>query len=123
MGARKEPQDITPERDHLRAVWVCSDMSFATLPRVHSLTDLPNISFALGEELRRAGIRQPMDLLGVGAEEAWSRVRLTGLHDNIQALLALEGAIQGIKWHLVGRDRRAELVRFATQALPVVRAA
>lgn len=93
-------------------------MSRIAFPRANSLSDLPNISIALGEELRRVGVRQGSDLQAVGAEAAWSRVRSLGRHDDIQTLLALEGAIQGVAWRGIPHDRRAELVRFATHATP-----
>lgn len=89
----------------------------------HGITDLPNISIALGEELKKAGIRCPTDLVRSGAEAAWSRIRAIGRHDNIQTLLALEGAVQGVDWRSLPHDRRASLVHFATHAAPVAQAA
>jgi DNA transformation protein len=78
---------------------------------------LPNISFALAEELRRVGITTPRQLRGLGAEESWNRLRGTGRHDCIHSLLALGGAILGITWQGLPAERRFELMRFAAHAL------
>lgn len=102
--------------------WSIRFMVLTALAR-HNLTDLPNISFALGEELKQVGIGRPADLVQVGAEEAWSRVRAIGRHDNIQTLLALEGAVQSVDWRDLPHDRRAVLLRFATHAASIARAA
>jgi DNA transformation protein len=82
-----------------------------------ALNDLPNISIALGEELRRVGISTSTELARVGAEDAWLRLRTAGLHDCIHTLLALEGAVRRISWRLLPPERRMELMRFAGTAI------
>ena len=86
----------------------------AATPR--DLTDLPNISFALAEELRSVGIASPQALVGLGAEEAWTTLRSRGRCDDIHSLLALDGAVLGVTSQLLPADRRAELMRFAARA-------
>jgi len=82
------------------------------------LNDLPNISIALGEELKRAGISTPAELAEIGAEEAWLRLRSIGVRqDCIHTLLALEGAVQETPWRLLASERRFELMRFAASTL------
>jgi DNA transformation protein len=94
-------------------------------PHASDILDLKNISFAMAEDLHRAGIDTPTALRRTGAESAWLAARKSGLHEHsIQSLLALEGAISNLTWMNVPTDRRAELVRFAASvfagaALPV----
>lgn len=84
---------------------------------VRDLTDLPNISSALGEALSRAGLQSPEALRLAGAEAAWNLLRMAGFRSCMENLLALEGAIQGISWESLPAARRFELVRFAAQRL------
>lgn len=84
------------------------------MPR--SLTDLPNISIALAEALRRAGLSSPEALCNAGAERAWNLLRRNGFIASIQSLLALEGAITGVPWQQLAADRRQELLRFIARA-------
>ncbi len=84
------------------------------MPR--SLTDLPNISIALAEALRRAGLSSPEALCTAGAEHAWHLLQRNGFIASIQSLLALEGAIRGVPWQQLAADRRQELLRFIAQA-------
>lgn len=84
---------------------------------VCELTDLPNISVALGEALSRAGLQSPEALRLAGAEAAWNLLQIAGFRSCMQSLLALEGAIQGINWQALPAARRFELVRFAAQRL------
>lgn len=86
-----------------------------TTPR--DLTDLPNISIALAEELRRTGISNPGELMTLGAETAWTRLRQRGQRDCIHTLLALGGAVLGIAWQSLPAERRFELMRFATRTM------
>src|SRR3954471_18183245 len=83
----------------------------------HTLTDLPNISIALGEALRRVGIATPPDLFTVGAENAWLRLHAAGAHDCIQSALALEGAIQGQQWQRLDPARRFQLMQLVSKAV------
>ncbi|UCD48843.1 MAG: TfoX/Sxy family protein [Phycisphaerales bacterium] len=75
------------------------------------LTDLPNIGEALARKLIAAGIETPSELKRLGSVEALRRVR-----DMPQVrvpcmnmLCALEGAIQGIRWHDILRSERKGL--------------
>jgi DNA transformation protein and related proteins len=81
------------------------------------LTDLPNISIALAEDLRRIGVSSPRELAAIGAETAWHRLRCDNRQDCIQTLLALGGAILGVAWRALPADRRFELMHYAAHAL------
>jgi DNA transformation protein and related proteins len=91
-------------------------MNFAKSTRC-DLTDLPNISIALGEALRRVGLASPEALNAAGAEAAWTLLQKAGVRSCIQSLLALEGAVQGVNWQALAAERRFELMRFAAQQL------
>lgn len=82
-----------------------------------ALLDLPNISVALAETLRRCGVSSPQTLFALGAEQAWRLLRRAGVRSCIQSVLALEGAITGVNWQAVPPARRQELMRFAATQL------
>lgn len=78
---------------------------------VENLTDLPNIGATLAERLRAAGIETPSDLKRLGSVEALRRIREMSRErvPCMSMLCALEGAIQGIRWHGIPPSERAEL--------------
>jgi DNA transformation protein len=90
-------------------------MLSTTVTRHRILTDLPNISIALAEALRRVGVTSPQALIELGAERAWTLLERAGVQRSIQSLLALEGSITGLSWQAIPHERRAALVRFAAQ--------
>lgn len=85
---------------------------------MENLTDLPNIGTTLAERLRAAGIETPADLKRLGSVEALRRIREMSL-DRVPCmsmLCALEGAIQGIRWHGIPQSERDELrLRYQTE--------
>jgi DNA transformation protein len=76
-----------------------------------SLSDLPNIGEEMARSLESAGIRSPGDLRRVGSIEAAVRVGPYWPGGSVcsSALSALEGAIRGIRWHLIPKSERARL--------------
>jgi DNA transformation protein len=72
------------------------------------LESLPNIGKVMADKLRGAGIGTAKDLQRMGATEAFSRIRDTIDKDAcLSALCAIEGAIQGVRWHsLPERDKQ-----------------
>ncbi|HVU33837.1 MAG TPA: TfoX/Sxy family DNA transformation protein [Opitutaceae bacterium] len=82
-----------------------------------SLLDLPNISVALAEALRRCGVSYPQALFELGTERAWRLLRQAGVRPCIQSALAVEGAILGTSWQAVPPARRQQLMRFVSQEL------
>ena len=78
-----------------------------------NLTDLPNIGKTLAGKLNQAGITTEQQLMETGSENAI--VRIASLKDGevcIDMLYALEGAIQGIRWHGLSQERKQELKDF-----------
>ena len=71
------------------------------------LSKLPNVGPVLAAELRRAGIETAERLRQLGATAAWERVReVNPERDCASSLLALEGAVRGVRWMaLEGTER------------------
>lgn len=63
------------------------------------LSQLPNIGKKLEELLEQAGITNPAELQELGSNEAFDRLLLIDETACMNKLYALEGAIQGIRWH------------------------
>ena len=61
------------------------------------LSKLPNIGKVVEEQLNQVGIYTEEDLRKVGAKQAWLRIQQIDESACIHRLLALEGAIRGIK--------------------------
>ena len=77
------------------------------------LTELPNIGKALAAKLNAVGIGTENNLKNIGSENAIIKIATI---DNsgacINMLCALEGAIQGIRWHGLEDIRKQELKEF-----------
>ena len=63
-------------------------------------------------QLHEAGVTTAAELRALGAEDAWLRIQANDPSACIHRLLALEGAIQGVKKTLLPPERRAELKAF-----------
>lgn len=78
-------------------------------PKQSELTDLPNIGVVLAKLLTQVGITTPQELVSVGSENAFIRLKTVDPTACLSKLHALEGAIQGIRWHSMDKNRREEL--------------
>lgn len=81
-----------------------------------SLTNLPNIGKTLAIKLNIIGIQTIDDLVEIGSENAI--IKISTLENSgtcINMLYALEGAIQGIRWHGLSKTRKGELKEFYNQ--------
>jgi DNA transformation protein len=76
------------------------------------LESMPNIGKKLAQELREAGIRTPAALKALGGRAAFKRIRAACDTGCLSKLCALEGAVQGVRWHSLAREERADLKRF-----------
>ncbi len=77
------------------------------------LTDLPNIGKTLAEKLNTVGVESEQDLKGIGSENAIIKIAtIANSGACINMLYALEGAIQGIRWHWLDNERKQELKEF-----------
>jgi DNA transformation protein len=89
------------------------------------LEDVVNIGPALAHDLRAIGVEDPEALRDVGAQEAWLRLHAAGSRDCLCSLLALEGAVRGVRWMEISPDDRdavsaAAHVALAAAAQPAV---
>ena len=77
------------------------------------LTDLPNIGNTLAEKLQQVGIKSEKDLKEAGSENAIIKIAaLEGGNPCLNMLYALEGAIQGIRWHFLDEGTKQKLKEF-----------
>ena len=76
------------------------------------LSKLPNIGKAVEAQLIQVGIDTPEALRQVGAKAAWLKIQETDLSACIHRLLALEGAIQGVKKTRLPDAVKADLKAF-----------
>ena len=75
-----------------------------------ALEDLPNIGAVLAGRLRAAGIGTPEQLIRLGDEAAFLRLRADLPEEACtHTRLALAGAVHGVRWHALGADLRARL--------------
>ena len=77
------------------------------------LVNIPNIGETLADKLWSVGVRSRNDLVLIGSEE--TLMKLSALENSgvcINMLYALEGAVQGIRWHKLDKMRKHELLTF-----------
>jgi DNA transformation protein len=70
------------------------------------LTTMPNIGEKLSAELRKVGITSAEQLSRVGSVEAAVRITRGRPHTGYNLLYALEGAVRGVRWHLLAKEDR-----------------
>ena len=74
------------------------------------LSALPNIGKVLAGKLKQVGINNEHELKLMGSEKAILKIAtLEQSGACINMLYALEGAIQGVRWHGIDKDRKQEL--------------
>lgn len=76
------------------------------------LSKLPNIGKQVEEQLVRVGISTADQLKETGAKEAWLRIQEVDESACIHRLMALEGAIRGVKKTLLPDDVKTDLKKF-----------
>ncbi|WP_294360385.1 TfoX/Sxy family protein [uncultured Clostridium sp.] len=76
------------------------------------LSKLPNIGKEVERQLNQVGINTYEELKDLGAEKAWLKIQEIDESACIHRLLALEGALNGIKKSQLSDDRKAELKEF-----------
>lgn len=76
------------------------------------LSKQPNIGKVVEEQLIQVGITNLDELKSVGAKEAWLRIRDIDESACINRLMALEGAIRGVKKNLLPDEVKADLKEF-----------
>lgn len=76
------------------------------------LINLPNIGKKLADKLILVGIKSSKDLRFAGAESAFIKLVTVEKDLCINTLYAIEGAVQGIRWHDLSDERKKELREF-----------
>lgn len=76
------------------------------------LSGLVNIGGAVEEQLMQVGIHSADELKRIGAREAWLRIQAIDESACIHRLMALEGAIQGVKKSMLDDGVKADLKAF-----------
>lgn len=73
------------------------------------LTKMPNIGKKVEEQLLEAGVETPADLIELGSRKTFERLLIIDESSCINKLYALEGAIQGIRWHHLPEEEKKAL--------------
>ena len=81
------------------------------------LEDTVNIGPALAHDLRAIGITDLDALREAGAPAAWIQLTCTGSRDCLHSLLALEGALRGVRWMEISPEDRDAVAQAAREAL------
>jgi DNA transformation protein len=81
------------------------------------LINMPDIGRTLADKLKNVGIYSPRDLITTGSENAMIKIETVDHETCINMLYALEGAIQGIRWHDLDDGRKTELKEFYDRLL------
>lgn len=76
------------------------------------LLKLPNIGKEVERQLNEAGIFTYDELVDIGAKEAWLKIQQNDPSACVNRLLALEGAIQGVKKTMLSQETKTNLKDF-----------
>ena len=76
------------------------------------LSKLPNIGKSVEEQLNQVGITSFEELKEVGAKNAWLKIQEIDESACIHRLMALEGAIHGVKKTMLPDEVKADLKQF-----------
>ncbi|WP_455543274.1 TfoX/Sxy family protein [Intestinibacter sp.] len=79
------------------------------------LSKLPNIGKVVENQLNEVGIHTYEDLKDYGAEKAWLKIQSIDESACIHRLMALEGAILGVKKSELPKLRKEQLKEFYNQ--------
>jgi DNA transformation protein len=98
-----KPNEVNPEN----FISIVTQMN-----AVLKLEDLPNIGHTLADLLRKAGIETPEDLFEAGTFQAYIRIQAVDPEACYSKLCAIEGALEGIRWHSLSAEKKMELKQF-----------
>ena len=76
------------------------------------LQKLPNIAAKLEAQLTDVGVASVDALKTTGSREAWLRIAAIDPSACYMRLCALEGAIQGVRWHHLDEPTKKEMKAF-----------
>ena len=84
------------------------------------LSKLPNIGQTLEEKLNRVGIATKDELFTLGSRDTFKGIASIDKEACFNMICALEGAIQGIKWHYLTKETKEDLKKFLNSLETVV---
>jgi DNA transformation protein and related proteins len=76
------------------------------------LSNVINIGKDTEKKLKLVGIDSYEELKAVGSEQAFLRLQTIDPGACLSLLCALEGAVQGVRWHALPYERKEELKLF-----------
>ena len=76
------------------------------------LSKLPNIGKVVEKQLNDVGINTVDDLVNLGSKEVWLKIKEIDDSACLNMLMALEGAIQNIRWHNLSEEDKDNLRDF-----------
>lgn len=79
------------------------------------LANLPNIGKTVEQQLEQVGVDSAQALRELGAKAAWLRIQAIDDSACIHRLMALEGAVRGIKKAMLPEDVKEDLRAFYHQ--------
>ncbi|KAJ53598.1 DNA transformation protein [Clostridium tetanomorphum] len=79
---------------------------------MEKLSDMPNIGKTLEKKLIEAEINSPEMLKSLGSKEAFIRIKIIDNTVCYNTLCALEGAVQGTRWHNLTEMCKQDLKNF-----------
>lgn len=79
---------------------------------MEKLSNLPNKGAILENKLIEARVKTPDDLKKLGSKEAFLKIKNIDESACYNMLCALEGAIEGIRWHNLSDHKKKDLKKF-----------
>lgn len=79
----------------------------------NDLTKVQNIGKETARKLNEAGIDSYETLVHLGTEQAFRKLKSKDPNTCINLLYSLEGAIEGVKWNEISKERKLELTEFS----------
>lgn len=76
------------------------------------LSKLPNIGKTVEDQLLQVGINTVEELKRIGAKDVWLKIQKIDSLACIHRLMALEGAIEGVKKTMLSEEVKADLKEF-----------
>ncbi len=82
---------------------------------MNELEKLPNIGKILAEKIYRTGVKTESELKMIGSRQTYMLIRSFDKEACVDMLYAIEGAIQGIRWHNLSKEKKNELKSFVNE--------
>lgn len=79
---------------------------------LEGISKMPNIGLTLEEKLADIGINISEELINLGSKGAFIKIKIVDNTACYNMLCALEGAIQGIRWHNLSDTTKKDLKGF-----------